>query len=146
VSGPVDHPAHYTAHPRGIECIDVVRTLRFTLGSALKYLWRFDLKGRALEDLQKAQWYVRDELALRQRMAFRVVPRPLPEVAGIDRRARNLDGVEVSCRDITAAMPGAVGLAFALIWDAEFAFADTERLVRADRLIGDEIAARGQRE
>ena len=24
----------------------------------MKYLWRFDYKGRPLEDLQKAQWYL----------------------------------------------------------------------------------------
>ena len=27
-------------------------------GNIMKYLWRFDYKGKPLEDLQKAQWYL----------------------------------------------------------------------------------------
>lgn len=54
----VDHPPHYTAHPGGVECIDLVERLPFCPGNAIKYLWRADLKGDRLTDLKKALWYV----------------------------------------------------------------------------------------
>ena len=34
----VNHPAHYTSHPSGIECIEVVRHYCFSIGNAIKYL------------------------------------------------------------------------------------------------------------
>ena len=62
---PVDHPPHYNAHPSGVECIDVVEHMGFNLGNAIKYIWRADLKGDALEDLRKAAWYVNREIQKR---------------------------------------------------------------------------------
>ena len=62
----VNHPAHYNAHPSGIECINVVEHMGFNVGNAVKYLWRADLKGNALEDLEKARWYVQREIDKRQ--------------------------------------------------------------------------------
>lgn len=64
---PVDHPAHYNAHPSGVECITVVEHMSFNVGNAIKYLWRADLKGAALEDLQKASWYVAREIERRKK-------------------------------------------------------------------------------
>lgn len=61
----VNHPKHYTSHPSGVECIQVVEHMGFNLGNAMKYLWRADLKGDAIEDLKKAQWYVTRELQRR---------------------------------------------------------------------------------
>lgn len=58
----IDHPAHYNAHPAGIECIDVVEELGFNVGNAMKYLWRQGLKGDRREDLEKARWYVSREI------------------------------------------------------------------------------------
>ena len=66
MSDPVDHPAHYNAHPSGIECIDVVEHMGFNLGNAIKYIWRADLKHDALEDLRKAEWYLRREISRRE--------------------------------------------------------------------------------
>ena len=63
---PVSHPSHYTTHPSGIECIQVVEHMGFNLGNALKYIWRCDLKLDAVEDLKKAQWYIERELIKRQ--------------------------------------------------------------------------------
>lgn len=63
---PVNHPSHYTSHPRGVECITITRHMSFNLGNALKYIWRADLKGNALEDLQKAEFYIRDEIEKRK--------------------------------------------------------------------------------
>lgn len=58
----VNHPAHYTNHPAGIECIDVVEHLSFNVGNAIKYLWRANLKGAHIEDLRKAVWYILREI------------------------------------------------------------------------------------
>ena len=60
----IDHPPHYNAHPSGVEAIDLCELLPFCLGNAVKYLWRAGLKGAAVEDLQKAAWYLRRQAAL----------------------------------------------------------------------------------
>ena len=62
----VNHPAHYKGHPSGIECIQVTEHMGFNLGNALKYLWRCDLKKNAIEDLEKARWYIDREIAKRK--------------------------------------------------------------------------------
>lgn len=64
---PVNHPHHYTAHPSGIECIEITEHMRFNLGNAIKYIWRADLKGDAIENLRKARWCIEREIALRER-------------------------------------------------------------------------------
>jgi hypothetical protein len=61
----VDHPSHYNAHGSGIECIDVVEWMGFSLGNAVKYIWRAGLKNDAVEDLEKARWYIDREIARR---------------------------------------------------------------------------------
>lgn len=61
----VNHPSHYNAHPSGIECIDVVEHMSFNLGNAVKYIWRAGLKGNALQDLEKAKWYIEREIQKR---------------------------------------------------------------------------------
>ena len=58
----VNHPNHYNNLPSNIECIDVVEHFNFNVGNAIKYLWRAGLKGEALEDLEKALWYVQREI------------------------------------------------------------------------------------
>lgn len=62
----VDHPAHYTQHPSGVECIQITEHMNFCIGNAIKYLWRADLKN-GLEDLQKARWYVNREIERREK-------------------------------------------------------------------------------
>ena len=61
----VNHPAHYTAG--NVECIDALESMSVgyqdTVQAALawqvvKYIWRSPLKGKQLEDLQKAQFYL----------------------------------------------------------------------------------------
>lgn len=61
----VNHPAHYTNDPSGVECIQVTQHRNFCIGNAIKYLWRCDEKGNAIEDLQKARWYINQELKRR---------------------------------------------------------------------------------
>lgn len=60
----IHHPEHYTTDPSGVECIYFARNLDFCRGNALKYLWRFDLKGKPVEDLDKALQYL--EFAIEQ--------------------------------------------------------------------------------
>jgi hypothetical protein len=63
VSDKVNHPAHYNAHPSGVECIDVAEHFGFSLGNAIKYIWRAGLKSdSAIEDLKKARWYLDREI------------------------------------------------------------------------------------
>lgn len=57
---PVDHPAHYTSHPSGVECIEISRWMCSDLGQAFQYIWRCGDKANTLEDLRKAQWFIRD--------------------------------------------------------------------------------------
>ena len=67
----INSPPHYNqgnmlcpncSHP--IECIDVTRHLNFNLGNVIKYVWRHEHKN-GLEDLEKALWYLKDEIARR---------------------------------------------------------------------------------
>ena len=66
----VNHPAHYNSHPSGIECIEIARHHNFNVGNAIKYLWRAGLKSeegmedtdKQVEDLNKAIWYIKDEI------------------------------------------------------------------------------------
>ena len=62
---PVNHPKHYTQHPGGVECIQITEHMGFNLGNAIKYIWRADLKADAIEDLEKARWYIDRELQRR---------------------------------------------------------------------------------
>lgn len=61
----VNHPAHYTAG--NVECIDALESMSMGYHDAVqaalawqvvKYIWRSPLKGKPLEDLQKAQFYL----------------------------------------------------------------------------------------
>lgn len=63
---PVHNPKHYTSHPSGVECITVTEHMSFNLGNAVKYIWRADEKGNALEDLRKAAWYIQREIQRRE--------------------------------------------------------------------------------
>lgn len=67
---PITHPAHYTSHPSGIECITITEHMNFCVGNAIKYLWRAGHKNSSternssteLEDLKKAHWYINREI------------------------------------------------------------------------------------
>lgn len=86
MTDPVNHPAHYTEHPSGIECIQITEHMGFNLGNAVKYIWRADLKGSAIEDLEKARWYIDRELAKRGEAT---------EAAEEETKAEELQDVEV---------------------------------------------------
>ena len=65
----VDHPTHY--NQGAVECIEVIEQLGlgFHLGNALKYIWRCNDKGRKIEDLRKALWYIEREIINTERAA-----------------------------------------------------------------------------
>lgn len=59
----INHPSHYTEG--AVECIDAIESsmskdefLGYLKGNIIKYIWRYRLKGREVEDLKKAQWYL----------------------------------------------------------------------------------------
>lgn len=61
----VEHPDHY--NQGGIECIDALNAMvekwDDTVSAALawntvKYIWRHPFKGKPVEDLKKAQYYL----------------------------------------------------------------------------------------
>lgn len=59
----VNHPPHYKS-ASGIESIDVIEGfgLNFHLGNVIKYILRHNKKGKPLEDLKKARWYLDREI------------------------------------------------------------------------------------
>ena len=61
----VNHPKHYTSHPSGVEVIEITEHMNFCLGNAVKYILRCDLKGKPIEDLRKARWYIDREISRR---------------------------------------------------------------------------------
>lgn len=66
----VEKPKHYNSHPSGVEAIEVCEWLSFNLGNAVKYVWRRNHKASAVEDLKKAEWYIRRELSLLERSGW----------------------------------------------------------------------------
>jgi len=62
MSDQVNHPKHYNSNPSGVEAIVVLEHMNFNRGNAMKYIWRAGDKGKELEDLKKAQWYLTREI------------------------------------------------------------------------------------
>lgn len=64
----VNHPPHYKTG--GIETIDFIEAkgLNYHLGNVVKYVTRADHKGDRLENLKKAEWYLRREIENAQRV------------------------------------------------------------------------------
>jgi hypothetical protein len=64
IEDPVNHPSHYNWLP--VEVIQITEHFNFCMGNALKYIMRADYKGKPIEDLKKARWYIDRELARRE--------------------------------------------------------------------------------
>ena len=60
----VNHPPHYTWGP--VEVIEITERLNFCLGNVVKYVLRADHKGKPIEDLKKAAWYLQREIKRRE--------------------------------------------------------------------------------
>ena len=60
---PVNNPPHYNQGL--IECIDAIGAATdagykyYLQGTVIKYLWRYEYKNKPVEDLKKAQWYLK---------------------------------------------------------------------------------------
>ena len=61
----VNHPSHYTQG--GIECYKAIEASMtpeaykgYLKGNVLKYVWRYEKKGSKIENLRKAEWYLKE--------------------------------------------------------------------------------------
>lgn len=59
----VNSPPHYKSGD--IECIDAIKASMsreqfagYLKGNVMKYVWRMSYKGKPIEDLRKARWYL----------------------------------------------------------------------------------------
>lgn len=66
VIDPINNPSHYTRG--GVETIDAIEAwqLNYRLGNVVKYVSRAGHKGDAIEDLEKAAWYLAREIEKRK--------------------------------------------------------------------------------
>ena len=77
VAGAVDvvnSPPHYKTG--GIEAIEGIEASMppeayagYLKGNIMKYMWRYERKGKPIEDLKKARWYLDRLIGLRERKA-----------------------------------------------------------------------------
>ena len=68
----VNSPPHYKAG--GIEAIEGIEASMgpeayagYLKGNIMKYMWRYERKGKPIEDLKKARWYLDRLISLRER-------------------------------------------------------------------------------
>ena len=63
----IDHPKHYNQGK--IEVIDYIddQKFNFNLGNVVKYISRAGHKKDAIEDLEKALWYLKHEIDMRKK-------------------------------------------------------------------------------
>ena len=61
---PVNSPSHYNKH--NIECVQAIEASMsdeefqgYLKGNVIKYLWRYKYKGNPVQDLEKAQFYLK---------------------------------------------------------------------------------------
>ncbi|MEU6765882.1 DUF3310 domain-containing protein [Streptomyces sp. NPDC046853] len=60
----INHPAHYTWLPNGLEVIDITEHMNFSLGNVVKYVLRAGHKtDDPVTDLRKAAWYIEREIS-----------------------------------------------------------------------------------
>ena len=110
MSDSVNHPAHYNAHPAGVECIDVIEWMPANCANAFKYLWRCDLKHPAPdEDLRKAIWYLEREVARERSPQF-------VYAAGAEFRCAMMSK-DFTRNSVTEVFPPRISRAMRLIWD-----------------------------
>jgi hypothetical protein len=60
----VEHPNHYGGEENPYEAIKVIEewNLGFNLGNTIKYISRAGKKNNTIEDLEKAEWYIKREI------------------------------------------------------------------------------------
>ena len=107
----VNHPDHYN---QGIEVIEFIESwgMGFSDGNAVKYITRAPYKGKELEDLKKARWYLdrlieQKEIAARKDKVVTDLAKELIESAELKLIPRGAEDVAVSVdllRDLQAAI------------------------------------------
>jgi hypothetical protein len=72
----VNNPPHYKTG--GIEAIEGIEASMgpeafagYLKGSVTKYLWRYEKKGKPLEDLKKARWFLDRLIAAQEKVSSR---------------------------------------------------------------------------
>jgi hypothetical protein len=72
----VNSPPHYKSG--GIEAIEGIEASMgpeayagYLKGSVTKYLWRYEKKGKPLEDLKKARWFLDRLIAAQEKVSSR---------------------------------------------------------------------------
>lgn len=67
----ISHPTHY--NNGGIECFDVIKAFfgkdafeDFCLSNSLKYIMRCKHKGKYIEDLKKAKFYIEEIIRMHE--------------------------------------------------------------------------------
>lgn len=80
----VNHPEHYETN--GIECIDAMvasqgkeAVSNYYICNAFKYIWRHQHKGKSVEDIQKAIWYLNKYVELNEDQTSRSNARTIVE-------------------------------------------------------------------
>jgi len=68
MNDPVNNPSHYNR--KGVEAIDAIEASMsreefqgYLKGNVMKYIWRYRYKAKPLEDLKKAEWYLKRLIA-----------------------------------------------------------------------------------
>lgn len=60
----VNSPPHYKQGD--VECIEAIKSATgegyqgYLQGNIMKYIWRYRAKGQAINDLKKAEWYLKE--------------------------------------------------------------------------------------
>lgn len=113
----VNHPKHYNNDPSGVECIEIIRNMSFNIGCAVKYLWRMGFKdgNPVVQDMNKALFYLEDELAYREKGHDRkIVERPYVSLNKV-----------IECRE------NPLSEIYTLLFEYSFSVSDTEFLIEA---------------
>lgn len=117
----VNHPKHYNNDPSGVECIEIIRNMSFNIGCAVKYLWRMGFKdgNPVVQDMNKALFYLEDELAYREKGHDRkIVERPYVSLNKV-----------IECREKP------LSNIYTLLFEYSFSVSDTEFLIEAIKLL-----------
>lgn len=85
----INHPTHYEQSHPGMECIDLTDRLSFSLGNMVKYVWRYQSKGKPVEDLEKARWYLNHASKRGEQVALTLAQRRM-----LERLVRESDACE----------------------------------------------------
>ena len=71
----VNNPSHY--NHKGVECIDAIEASMteeefqgYLKGNLMKYTWRYKYKGKPVEDLKKAEWYLKKLIASVEKTSY----------------------------------------------------------------------------